>query len=376
MIDPKKFTQILQKTDIEFFVWVPDSSLKYFCAYVSDNFDKKNNIIAANEWNAIWIAAGYYLATWNIPLVYMQNSWLGNCVNPLLSLVDEHVYNIPMLLMIWRRGEPWKKDEPQHITQWTVTLKLLETMWIRYAVIDWEEKGIEEKIKNAQKYMLDTNKPFALVMKKWIFEKYLIENKTKSKMLEMSREDALKLIIWNIGKDSIIVSTTWKLSRELFEYREELNEWHDSDFLTVWSMGHSSQIALGIALQKKNKKVYCFDGDGAIIMHTWWLWIVWDLKPKNYVHILFNNGAHESVWWQKTIWFDIDFVNIARSFGYVYCNSVESKEDLISELHDLEKVDGPSFLEIKVWINSRKDLWRPTNSPLENKKLFMDFLNK
>lgn len=377
MISPENFVTTLQNSGISYFVGVPDSLLADFCAYVEDNFDSNSNITAANEWNAIAIASWYNLATGKIPLVYMQNSGLGNTVNPILSLIDKEVYNIPMLIMIGWRGEPEVKDEPQHVKQGRITPELLDTMEIKYEVIDQEsDEKIAEVIEKATAYMNETEKPFALLVRKWTFEKYKLQSSSSSLEYELSREDAVKVVIDTIPEKSVTVGTTGKLSRELFEYREELGQTHEKDFLTVWCMGHSSQIALWIALQKSNTPIYCLDWDSALIMHMGGLGIIGNLKPKNYVHIVFNNGAHESVGWQKTVGFHMDFVSIARACGYENSLCVETKQELISELENINPLHWPTFLEIKVAMNSRKDLGRPTIGPKENKIDFMKYLQQ
>lgn len=374
MIKPQYFYEALVENGIDFFTGVPDSLLKEICAYITDNVSKRNHIISANEGNSIALASGYNLATNKIPLVYMQNSGIGNAINPLLSLADEEVYSIPMLLMIGWRGRPGVKDEPQHVKQGKVTLSLLETMGIEYVVLPKNLKEVNYVIKELILKISKTNKPHALVIEKDTFSKYSAKNKIED-YSDFTREDALKLIIDALQNDDVVVSTTGKLSRELYEYRVHKGQSNQSDFLTVGSMGHTSQIALGIALKKEDKNIYCLDGDGSVLMHTGGMGIVGDMKPRNFYHIIFNNGTHESVGGQPTIGKTISFEKIAQGFNYKHTNSVSNKEELINVLQKLKKLDGPLLIEIKVKSSSRKDLGRPTKSPAENKSLFMDFLN-
>ncbi len=368
----KNFIEELSNNNINFFTWVPDSLLKDFCAYISDNFDKKENIISANEWNAIWIATWYFLSTWKIPCVYMQNSWLWNAINPLLSLTNKKVYNTPLLWLIWLRWEPWKKDEPQHIKQWEVTIPLLKAMGIKYEILSNDFNIAKKQIFNAVKYIENDNENFFFIIKKWTFEEYNKEKNTINNF-KLSRENALKIVIDNINIDWVLISTTWKLSRELFEYREEKNQLHEKDFLTVGSMWHSSQIALWIALNTE-KQVYCLDWDGAIIMHTWWLSNIWDLSPENFNHILFNNWSHESVWGQDTLWFDIDFWKIASWFNYENYFKVKNEKELKNILLKIKYISWPNFIEILINKYSRDNLWRPTKTPIENKNDFIKYL--
>jgi phosphonopyruvate decarboxylase len=375
MISPEFFVSYLQKMDINFFAGVPDSLLKSFCAYISDNYDNRHNIIASNEGGAMGIAAGYHLATSKVPVVYMQNSGEGNIINPLASLIDKEVYNIPVLLIIGWRGEPGVKDEPQHKKQGKVTLSLLDAMEIRHAVLSSDESSAISDINYAVDYIHSTNEPFALIVRKDTFDSYTLQNNGVS-YLTLSREDAIKIIASSLDNEDIVVSTTGMISRELFEYRESANDGHGRDFLTVGSMGHASQIALGIALHKPNRRVFCFDGDGAAIMHLGSMAITASLEPFNYYHIVFNNGAHDSVGGQPTVGLKIDLPSVAKSLGYKTCLSVDNMEKLTEVLPSLAQCPCPLLLEIKVKKGNRKDLGRPTTTPIENKIAFMDNLNK
>ncbi|MBI2654877.1 phosphonopyruvate decarboxylase [Candidatus Woesearchaeota archaeon] len=371
MISCKKFYDCLLENEIDFFSGVPDSLLKDFCAYVTDNAEGKKNIIAANEGNAIAIASGYHLSTGKFGLVYMQNSGLGNTINPLTSLADKEVYSIPMLLLIGWRAEPGIKDEPQHIKMGKVTLGLLETIGIKYEILN---DNFEEIIEKAKSHMENEKSPFAIVARKGAFEEYKLKTK-KETNYELNREDAIRLIVPLLDKDDIIISTTGMTSRELFELREANKEGHEKDFLTVGCMGHSSSIALGIALEKPERNVYCLDGDGALIMHMGALSTIASLNPKNFKHIVFNNFAHDSVGGQPTAAYNIDIPAIAMASGYVYADSAETKDDLIDKINKMKNIDGPALLEIKVNKGHRKDLGRPTRTPIENKEDFMGFLS-
>ena len=373
MIGPKNFYNTLSKNNINFFSGVPDSLLKDFCAYIIDNVTKEKNIIAANEGNAVALAVGHYLATGEIGLVYMQNSGLGNATNPLLSLADSKVYNIPILLLIGWRGEPGKKDEPQHIKQGEVTLELLEAMKIRYRVLSENEDDMKKDIKDATDYMEGTRNPYALVVPKNTFSSYKLGN-IRDDRYELSREEALGHIVSNIDKNSAVISTTGKVSRELFELREELNQGHSKDFLTVGSMGHSLSIALSVALAQPNRDVYCIDGDGALLMHMGGLAIAGGMSPANLKHIVINNGAYDSVGGQPTVGFNIDMRKIAEGSGYKLVLKAETKEELLEAIRELNYSKMLTFLEVRVNRGSRSNLGRPTISTIENKKEFMKFL--
>ena len=261
MIRPQFFYDTLASYGIDFYAGVPDSLLKNLCAYITDHADAAHNIIAANEGGAMGVAAGHYLATSQIPVVYMQNSGQGNIINPLASLTDPDVYNIPVLLVIGWRGKPGVHDEPQHVKQGKVTTGLLNVMGIDYTVLSKEEDKAEAQIKKAVAFMQATKQCYAIVIEKDTFDAYTLQNVEKND-LTMSREEAIQTVTAALGEKDAIVSTTGMISRELFEYRTAMNEGHERDFLTVGSMGHASQIALGIALAKQDRKIWCFDGDG------------------------------------------------------------------------------------------------------------------
>lgn len=374
MIRPEFFIETLREKGIDCFAGVPDSLLKNICAYITDHFDSTHNIIAANEGAAVGLAAGHYLATGQPACVYMQNSGEGNIINPLASLTDQEVYNIPVLLLIGWRGRPGVHDEPQHVKQGKVTTGLLNVMGVNYEVLSKEEDKAAKQIDKAAK-ALANKEVFALVIEKDTFEDYKLQNVEKNDFM-MSREEAIQTVAAALGEKDCIVSTTGMISRELFEYRAAVNQGHERDFLTVGSMGHASQIALGIALAQPERRVWCFDGDGAAIMHMGSMAIVANKAPKNYVHVVFNNGAHDSVGGQPTVGLKIDLPVVAKAVGYKATYSVDSKDALNVILSEAKNIDGPVLVEIKVKKGNRKDLGRPTSTPIQNKEALMAFLSK
>lgn len=374
MITPQFFIEKLQKEGVEFYAGVPDSLLKNVCAYITDHFDERHNIIAANEGGAVALAAGYHLATGKVGCVYMQNSGEGNAVNPLASLTDREVYHIPLLLLIGWRGRPGVHDEPQHVKQGKVTTGLLNVMGINYEVLSKEEDKAAVQIDKAMRSIRETGEAYALVVEKDTFDSYTLQNDKKCEYV-MSREEAIQTVAANIPDNAVIVSTTGMISRELFEYRTAMNQGHERDFLTVGSMGHASQIALGIALQHPERKVYCFDGDGACIMHMGNMAIVGSKHPENYVHVIFNNGAHDSVGGQPTVGHEIDLVEIARAMHYDEAVRVVTSEQLKEALGN-GLTSGTKLIEVRVKKGNRKDLGRPTTTPIQNKEALMEFIKK
>ena len=372
MLSPKFFIDTLRNNGIDFFAGVPDSLLKNICAYISDTVDETHNIIAANEGSAVALAAGHYLATGKPGMVYMQNSGEGNTVNPLASLTDKEVYNIPVFLLIGWRGQPGVHDEPQHVKQGKITTNLLDVMGIKYQVLSKDEAKASDQISLLISHMSESKEAVALVVEKDTFEPYPLTS--DEAFYPMSREEAIGSVASVLGDKDIIVSTTGMISRELFEYRVAMGQNHERDFLTVGSMGHASQIALGIALEKTDREVWCFDGDGACIMHMGGMAIIASKSPKNYMHVVFNNGAHDSVGGQPTVGLRIDLPSVAKSVGYPHVYSVDNKADLNVILSEAKNLEGPVFIEIKVRKGNRKDLGRPTTTPVQNKEALMSFL--
>ncbi len=373
MIDVKEFYNELLKNNIDFFTGVPDSLLKEICAYIALKTPKNKNIITSNEGGAISLATGYQIATKKIPMIYMQNSGIGNAVNPLMSLADKEVYSIPMLLLIGWRGEPGTKDEPQHIKQGRITQEMLNSMEIPVFILD-QFSDYQKVIKNSVENAVRLSCPVAILVRKGSFSEFKIDS--GKDRFNVSREEALEEIIKYIPQNSIIVSTTGMLSRELFELREKYNQSHKTDFLTVGSMGHTSQIALGMALAKPDKNVFCFDGDGSAIMHLGNYAIAGNIGLSNFKIILFNNGAHDSVGGQPTIGHNVDFNRIVEGLNFKSFGSIKDKNEIKKLIPEFIKNDSCSFVEIKIKKGARKDLGRPTLSPIQNKELLISYISE
>ncbi|RJP81615.1 MAG: phosphonopyruvate decarboxylase [Desulfobacteraceae bacterium] len=368
MIDPGQLFNGLRQHGIELFTGVPDSLLKHFCAYLEDHCAINQHVITANEGNAVALAAGYHLSTGRVAAVYMQNSGLGNAVNPLISLTAPEVYNIPLLLIIGWRGEPGVKDEPQHIRQGRITPGQLELMEIPYSVLDADSDShqvldsIFDRIKN-------TNAPAALLVRKGTFTPYKSIQK-QNLLSTLSREDALTRILTLAGENALVISTTGKTSREVFEIRARLGQ-PQRDFLTVGSMGHTASIALGVALGNRQKQIICIDGDGSALMHLGSLPVIGKLNPENLIYILLNNAAHESVGGQPTAADRFDFAAMAKACDFKY-RMAETTRHLEDCWSDIRQIPGPHMIEVRIRTGSRDDLGRPSRTPKENKKAFME----
>ncbi len=372
-MDVKKLVEII---GADFYTGVPDSQLRALCDYMIDVYgtDPKHHVIGANEGNCAALAAGYHLATGKVPVVYMQNSGEGNIINPAASLLHEKVYGIPCIFLIGWRGEPGVHDEPQHIYQGEITLKLLEDMGINFFVVgnDTAEEEVKDKMKEYRK-LLAEGKNVAFVIRKGALKyekKVVYRNK-----YGMSREEVIGYIARYSGEDPV-VSTTGKASRELFEIREANGQGHQYDFLTVGSMGHASSIALGIALHRPDRKIWCIDGDGAALMHMGAMAVIGQTAPDNLVHIVINNGAHESVGGMPTAAGagGLRLTKVAEGCGYRRVFSAENFEELDEALKLVKETDGLAFIEVKAAIGAREDLGRPSTTPVENKEAFMGHL--
>ena len=368
-----KVEAFVKQLGVEFYTGVPDSQLRSLCDYLMDHKGiGKQHIIAANEGNCTALAAGYHLATGKIPAVYLQNSGIGNIINPVASLLNDKVYSIPCIFIVGWRGEPGIKDEPQHIFQGEVTVQLLEDMDIATYVIDKEtdEEQLTAKM-NEFSTILERGKSVAFIIKKGALS---YDNKVKyTNEYSLKREQIIEKIVEVSGED-IIISTTGKASRELFEIRERNGQPHERDFLTVGSMGHSSSIALEVALSKPDRKVWCIDGDGAVLMHMGAMAVVGTNKPQNMIHIVINNEAHETVGGMPTVAGSIDLVQIALGCGYCSAVSVSDMAALETALQKASSSDELTFIEVKCGIGARDDLGRPTVSARENKDNFMNYL--
>jgi phosphonopyruvate decarboxylase len=364
MINTKDFYEYLLSKEIDFFAGVPDSLLKNLCSCIKDNTPREKNIITANEGNAVGMCSGYNISTGKYGVVYMQNSGLGNVVNPLLSLDDEEVYSIPMLLIIGWRGEPGKHDEPQHVKQGKVTLKILDAIDVKYEILD---DNYKEQIDKCVELMHEFKKPVALVVRKNTFSEYLFPSEVNP--FSMTREQALKEIISCLNDEDLVVSTTGKTSREVFEIREANHQGHSNDFLTVGSMGHTSSIAYGISIGT-DKNVYCIDGDGSFIMHMGAAGVIGSNSRKNFKYILNNNGAHESVGGQPTCAFDLDIPSILKACGFINVHIAKNIAEIDIALKMMRNEDKTALI-LYTKQGSREDLGRPTITPIKNKENMM-----
>ena len=369
-----KTESLLNIIDADFYTGVPDSQLKSLCDFLFNRYgiSQYSHVIASNEGNAVALAAGYYLSTRKVPVVYMQNSGEGNAINPIVSLLHDKVYAIPVIFIIGWRGEPGVHDEPQHIYQGEITLKLLEHTGITYFIIskDTKEEEVRLKMKEFRK-LLEKGRSVAFVLRKGALE--TTNNMEYKNCNVISRESAIEHIV-NFSKEDPIISTTGKASRELFEIRERLGQSHKYDFLTVGSMGHCSSIALGIAINKPNKRIWCIDGDGAMLMHLGALPVIGFFRPNNFIHIIINNSSHESVGGMPTVSDKIDICSIAKACGYKYVVDINNLKELDGVLSEVVLCKVLSMIVINCNIFSRSNLGRPTISCKKNKDDFMDFI--
>lgn len=371
----RDFLEAINKRGVQKIAGVPDSTLKQFCDELQFQGDVFSHDVTANEGAAVGIAVGSFLGSGKPACVYMQNSGLGNIVNPLTSLANIDVYGIPMLFVIGWRGEPGVKDEPQHVFQGKITCEMLDVLQVPYTVID-DQTTLEEleQILDKAWDSFAQNNQYAIVVKKGTFAKdreHVWENG-----FALNREEALGTILESIPSDACIVSTTGKISRELYEQSDARKGNHDNLFMSVGGMGHASMIALGVAGEQKDRKVICVDGDGATLMHMGSLAFVASQAPENFYHVVINNQAHESVGAMPTGCMNIPIAEVARTVGYKYTTRITTMEQLKEIQQVIETQSGPCLFEVMVGLDSRADLGRPKESARENKESFMEYLKK
>jgi phosphonopyruvate decarboxylase len=368
MIAPSRFVELLSRSGIDFFTGVPDSLLKDLCAYIDDTIPPSNHLITANEGNAVALAAGRFLGSGKLSVVYMQNSGLGNVVNPLTSLADPEVYAIPMLLVIGWRGRPGVKDEPQHVKQGRITPDLLKALEVPFWTLE-ASSDVEEVVSTACAEMKERHAPVAILVSSGTFAPHK-KVETPSKYL-LSREAAIQEILGTLGERDLVVATTGHISRELYELRIASGQGVERDFLTVGSMGHTATIALGLAQCQPERRVVCLDGDGSVLMHMGALAVIGSVAPRNLLHVVLNNGAHDSVGGQPTVGFHADFGKVASACGYRGVAYADDAAGLKDRMADLTREQGPLLLEVRVACGARKNLGRPKSSPIENRDTFM-----
>lgn len=348
MLNQEKFYNSLKNNGVDFFTGVPDSYLNGFCNYLVANASESEHIIAANEGNAVGIAAGHYFATGKLPLVYMQNSGMGNAVNPLASLADKNVYSVPMIWLIGWRGQPGTGDWAQHLLQGEITKKLPEIMNIEYRVLADDEAETTQILEWACRKAMNDRCPVALIAPKGVLAAEKKPN-IPDTSYPLSREEAMEIVMECMPDDTIYSATTGRATRELYFLRDRRGEGHQNDFLNVGSMGHASSVALGIAVAKPDRQVVTFDGDCACMMHMGALTMVSKVNVPKFLHIVLNNGAHESVGGQPSAGFAVDFTGIARASGYATIDTaVSAKEEIVSAIETLRKSEKAGFLEIRI----------------------------
>eukprot|EP00656_Telonema_subtile_P040107 TRINITY_DN45176_c0_g1_i2.p1 TRINITY_DN45176_c0_g1~~TRINITY_DN45176_c0_g1_i2.p1 ORF type:complete len:648 (-),score=130.85 TRINITY_DN45176_c0_g1_i2:269-2212(-) len=374
-VSPAFFLSELKKRNTDFVTGVPDSILRDVCQYISDNSPSENHVIAVNEGAAIGIATGHHFATGKVPLVYFQNSGLGNAINPLVSLTHPEVYSIPMLLMIGWRGEPGKRDEAHHHVQGRLMESQLNQMGIPTKILpDWEE-GAAKVMDEAYAYIQKNKSPFALLVKRATFSRYdaNFEEMGDLEGYSLTREEVIETVVDTFGEDTALLATTGFSSRELFMLREERGQ-RQRDFLCVGSMGLCSSITLGAALGKPEMKFICLDGDGSSLMHLGTMQTIAKTKAKNVCHVVINNGTHDSVGGQPSGGYDTDFAQIAKCCGYSWSDCVSTMDELNEALEHLKTSEGPSFLEVRALSGARPTLRRPDLLPVEIGAQFSEYI--
>ena len=366
MIEIKGFFNFLKTNKINFFSGVPDSVLKETKSFFEKMSDRKH-VIASNEGTATSICIGHHLATGSIPCVYLQNSGLGNAINPLISIAHKKVYSIPLLLLVGWRGAPGQKDEPQHLAKGKITAKLLNNLDIKFCEI--RNKKDFKKLKKLISYSKKNSKPIACLVKKSVF--YNTDKKKKSSNEKgILREIFINHLLNGIKKNTKIVASTGYISREIHQVRINNNNNNGNDFYMVGGMGHASAVALGLSISNARLPVICLDGDGAMLMHLGSLANIGYYANSNFKHIVLNNLSHESVGGQKTNIEKINLSEVSIGMGYKSYMLIEKNEEIKKKIEKFLKLKGPAFLEVRIKKGAIKNLQRPTNL-INIKKLFM-----
>lgn len=348
MLNQEKVFEVLRQNGVTFFTGVPDSYLNGFCNYALAHCSDRN-VIAANEGNAVALAAGHFFAGKEVPLVYMQNSGEGNAINPLASLADKDVYAVPMLLLIgWRGQGDSEPNHPQHKLQGEITTSLLDVLHIPYSILTDSDDAFAETVRKAVRYCTENRRPYGLIAPKGVMADPDKPNNVDA-VYPMSREEAIEIILDRMPKDTIYSATTGRATRELFFLREKRGEGKEHDFLNVGAMGHASSVALGIALSKPDRRVVALDGDSAAIMHMGAMTMVSKLDVPNFTHIVLNNGAHESVGGQPSAGHSVDFTKIAEACGYqTVGKAVETEDELVRAIDTLRDCGRASFIDCRI----------------------------
>lgn len=375
MVDQKQLFDSLQEMGVDFFTGVPDSLLNNFCLYLTQNIPDGQHVMAANEGNAVAIAAGHYMATGNIPLVYMQNSGIGNATNPLLSLTHDCVYGIPMILVIGWRGDPSISDHVQHRKQGELTPVLMKDMDIPYDILDSDDTVID-KFAWAVSKAREISSPVALIAQKAILTEKVKKQEYPSSKL-MNREDAVSAVVDVLGSDAIYLGTTGRATREVHEQLKEHGVGEGHEFQNVGSMGHVSSVGLGLALAKPGKRIVVFDGDAAVVMHMGALATNCRYKAGNMIHIVLNNGVNESVGGQPSAGYVVNLTEIAAACGYrTPGHAVETKDELQTIIRDFEQGGMPLFIDVHVRQGIRSDMPKLNIDHKAQKEALMKNLNK
>lgn len=371
MIDPARFVAGCREQGVSFYTGVPDSLLKHLNTQIMATLPADRHVIAANEGGAVGIAIGHYLRTGRLAAVYLQNSGFGNLVNPLLSLADPDVYQIPMLVIVGWRGQPGVPDEPQHVKQGRVMTQLLDALELPWQVLPAEPDEADRCVKEAVATAVGRGCPYLLLVKAGTFAAPAVTAAAPVDDRLPSREQALVALLAAVGSGPVLVSTTGMLSRELFEQRARSGQDAGRDFLTVGGMGHASAIALGVAMQEPDREVWCLDGDGALLMHLGGLAVIAEHAPAGFRHVVFNNGVHDSVGGQPTSIHRVDVPAAARALGYRYADATAELDSLPGRVAALRAYSGPGLLELRVRPGNRPDLGRPTRTPAQSRAAFM-----
>ncbi len=376
------FVDQLAALGVRFVAGVPDTILCELAGRLGAPDSPLRHLVACNEGAAVAAAIGHHLASGAVAAVYLQNSGLGHAANPLASLAAPEVCSIPLLLLVGWRGEladdgTQLADEPQHRLQGRLTPAQLDLLGIAHETLGPADSDPAAALRRLLRLALRRQRPVALLLRRGTFAPApagSVGPPLAAGAPQMSREQAIEACLRALPAGAATVATTGMASRELFDLRRRRGEPHDLDFLVVGAMGHASHVALGLCCADPGRPVLCLDGDGAALMHLGALASC--AGARGLLHVVLNNGAHESVGCQPTSAPALRLAALARACGYARVATVRSAASLEAAVRDFLEGGQSGFIEAVCRVGHRADLGRPALAPREAARQFMRALRR
>jgi phosphonopyruvate decarboxylase len=363
---PRGLVDVLVSCGVRFATGVPDSLLAPLCDQVDDRRSIQH-IIAASEGSALALGGGHYLATGQRPLIYMQNSGLPNAINPYLSMCHPSAYAIPSIWVIGWRGEPGVPDEPQHRAIGAATEGLLALLNVPVFML---RSGDADELDRLEAWMQDREQGTVAVL---VSARAVDADRRAPRRLEarpLKRREVLEHLVTGLDEEDTIFAGIGHVGRELLAVRGGAPTEFAGDLLCVGGMGHASQFALGFALARPERRVWCLDGDGAFTMHMGACSWLTRHPEQRFIHVLFDNGVHASVGGQPVCGQAVDFGRIAGALGYQHIERVSTLPAAQAALDQARARRAPTFLWCMVDERSASGLPRPRLELAARRELF------